>query len=138
MLENNYNTITYDYDTSTKKYPYDKYFNAKELAKISKKVFRSRTADQTIKSNPNKKGSKKNKKSLISTKTMTSSRARATSRQHNTIISITPDNYRAFTKEDIAGELNHYKQLCLELRKENHSLTTKMDEKSRGYKENLI
>jgi hypothetical protein len=36
---------TIDYDTSTKKYPYNKYFNNKELAILTKKVFNTRTID---------------------------------------------------------------------------------------------
>ena len=137
MFENGY-TIDYDCDTSLKKYPYNKYYNAKELDKMSKKVFRDRTVDRTSKSQPTKKCLKKNKKSLMSTKTMCSSSARATSRQNNTITTITPQNCRAFSKEDIASELHHYQELCLELRKENHSLQTKLDDKSKIYKENLV
>ena len=137
MLENGY-IIDYSYDTSFKKYPYNKYYNAKELAKMSKKVFRDKTVDRTSKSQPAKKGLNKNRKSLMSAKTMCSSRARATSRQNNVTAHINPQNCRAFSKDDIASELHHYQELCLELRKENHSLKTKLDDKSKAYKDNLV
>jgi hypothetical protein len=68
---------------------------------------------------------------------MCSSRARASSKQHSTLVSVTQENYRGFTKEDIAGELQHYKELCLNLRKENYALKAKMDDKSKSYKESL-
>lgn len=87
MFEEGY-ILDYDCDTSIKKYPYNKYYNGKELAKLTKKVFRSKSTDPS--KLKQKKCSKKNKKSLMSTKTMSSSRARATSRQYNTIVSITP------------------------------------------------
>ena len=87
MIENQGYTI--DFDTSSKKYPYNKYFNSEELAKLTKKYGNYRTIDRTSKSNPSKKHSKKMKKSLTSTKTMSSSRARAQSKQHNPLVSIT-------------------------------------------------
>ena len=63
MFENGY-IIDYDCDTSLKKYPYNKYYNTKELAKVSQKVFRDKKVDRTSKSQPAKKCSRKNKKSL--------------------------------------------------------------------------
>jgi hypothetical protein len=57
----------------------------------------------------------------MSTKTMSSSRAKPTP-----TISINQENYRAFTKEDIADELHHYQELCLKLRKDNHELKEKL------------
>ena len=136
MFEDSY---TVDCDTSLKKYPCNKYLNYHQLEPLAKKVFRQRTTHHASKSNSIPKGKQNyNKKSLMSTKTMSSTRARASSKQHNTIVSITPENCRAFTKEDIAGELNNYKELCLELRRENHSLKAKIEEKSRNYKEKLV
>ena len=89
-----------DLDTSLKKYPFDKYYNNHELAQLSTNVFRNKTIDYTAKSRPSKKTSSKHKKkSLMSTKTMTSSRARASSKNSHTLVSITPDNFKAFTKE---------------------------------------
>jgi len=87
-----------DLDTSLKKYPLDKYYNSHELAHLSTNIFQNRTIEYATKSRPSKKTSKLKKKSLMSTKTMSSSRARASSRNNHTLTSITPDNFKAFTK----------------------------------------
>jgi hypothetical protein len=92
-----------DLDTSLKKYPLDKYYDNHELAQLTTNVFKNKTIDYSTKSRPSKKTSKHKKKSLMSTKTMTSSRARGSSRNNHTLVSITPDNFRAFTKEEVAG-----------------------------------
>lgn len=89
-----------DFDTSLKKYPLDKYYKYHELDQLTNHAPRSRTIEYATKSRPSKKTSKSKtkKKSLMSTKTMTSSRIRGSSRNNQTLVSITPDNFKAFTK----------------------------------------
>lgn len=53
-------------------------------------------------------------------------------------MSITLDNYRDFSKGEIAEELHQYTKLCLNLRRENYSLKQDLDENRRNNKESLV
>jgi hypothetical protein len=115
------NTIDYE-DTSLRKYPYNKYIDAEELASLTHNIFdlkaRSRTIDvcsKKIKPSNLKKLTKKNaKKSLTTTiKTASSSRANASAGQKKNRNSIQLDDWKDYTKQEIAEELKHYQVLSL-------------------------
>jgi hypothetical protein len=44
MFDNGY---TVDFDTSLKKYPYNKYYNEDEMNKLAKRVFKNKTIDNS-------------------------------------------------------------------------------------------
>lgn len=67
---------------------------------------------------------------------MSSSRLRFKQQKIN--MSITLDNYKEFSKSEIAEELHQYTKLCLNLRRENYSLKQDLDENRRSNKESLV
>ena len=97
-----YSVHTIDYeDTSHKKYPFNKYYNCRELASLSKRVFDSKKYSHTIDVLPKKSSSiaisnkrrKSNKKSIVTANTMNSSRANV-SLKHKSIHQSKQENYR--------------------------------------------
>ena len=127
-------TIDYE-DTSLKKYPYNKYIDAQELASLTHNIFDLKSRSRTIDVYPKKKKNqnmkkqtrKKAKKSLTTTiNTACSSRANVSVRQKKSSKTIQNDEWKDLKKEQIGEELKHYKLLSFELRKENYSLKERL------------
>lgn len=144
-MNSNERTIEYE-DTSLKKYPFNKYYDYKDLNQVSKRVFDDRLHSKTIDTHslrqkskhfkPKHQQKRPSKKSVNTTKTMSSSRLRFKPQRVN--MSITLDNYKEFSKSEIAEELHQYTKLCLNLRRENYSLKQDLDENRRSNKESLV
>lgn len=146
-MNSNERTIEYE-DTSLKKYPFNKYYDYKDLNQVSKRVFDDKLHSKTIDTHSLRQKSKHfkpkhqhqqkqpSKKSVNTTKTMSSSRLRSKPQRIN--MSITLDNYKEFSKGEIAEELHQYTKLCLNLRRENYSLKQDLDENRRNNKESLV
>jgi len=103
-------TIDYE-DTSLRKYPYNKYIDAQELASLTHNIFdlkaRSRTIDvcpkKTKPSNFKKHSRKNAKKSLTTTiKTASSSRANVSVGQKKNRNSIQYEDWKDYSKQEIA------------------------------------
>jgi nicotinic acid mononucleotide adenylyltransferase len=117
------------------------------LNHVSKRVFDDKIHSHTIDTQtlppknklfkPKNQQKRPSKKSVNTTKTMSSSRLKYKAQQRINM-SITLDNYKEFNKNEIAEELHHYAKLCLNLRKENCSLQQELHENKRSNKENLV
>jgi hypothetical protein len=104
-MNSNERTIEYE-DTSFKKYPFNKYYDYKELNHVSRRVFDEKLHSQTLDTHVLRKKSKRSKskhqqsrpsrKSVNTAKTMSSSRLKCKPQRAN--LSITLDNCRDFSK----------------------------------------
>ena len=92
-------TIDYE-DTSLKKYPYNKYIDAQELASLTHNIFDLKSRSRTIDVYPKKKKNQNMKKSLTTTiNTACSSRANVSVRQKKSSKTIQNDEWKDLKKE---------------------------------------